>query len=143
MRKSSPWRNFARLGRKSPGPKYKNRKTKIDGRVYDSALEADLCLYLKRLVEAGVIRNMRPKPNVQLTRAGIRCIPDFTAEDAVTGRQVYFEAKGFETERWLVIRKLWGHYGPGPLYVFKKTRKGLTLFETLQVSEKGKCECDI
>jgi hypothetical protein len=45
-----------------------------------------------------------------------------------TGTTRYFEAKGHEGDRWRIVRKLWQHYGPGPLHVFKDA--GGILLET-------------
>jgi hypothetical protein len=36
-----------------------------------------------------------------------------------------------ETERWRIIRKLWQHFGPGPLHVVRCARGVCTVTETI------------
>jgi len=43
----------------------------------------------------------------------------------------WVEFKGFETASWRIKRKLWLHYGPGPLEIYKKGNNGVKLTETL------------
>jgi len=69
--------------------------------------------------KAKEISDIRCQPNIFLTRARIRMIPDFSAINSKTGEVEYFEAKGFEGERWLICKKLWSIYGPGRLHIFK------------------------
>lgn len=105
-------------------------KHRLDGYTFDSGLERRLYGMLKERVELGEITDFEVKPRVRLTKAQIVCIPDFTAKQ--TGQRIYYEAKGFEAERWLMIRKLWKFYGPGPLFVFKADRRGYpVLVETI------------
>ena len=107
--------------------KYKARKT--GGKA--SALEESVHGILKILVAAGEISDLRSQPNIFLTRAKIRMIPDFSAIDVKTRETVYFEAKGFETERWFVCKKLWKVYGPGKLCVYRGSWKRPFLAEEI------------
>lgn len=99
------------------GLKYGNKKTFSSGYLFDSRLEGAVYAHLKLLESQGELSNIRVKPNVFLTKARIRCIPDFVATNLSTGCDEYWEAKGYVQPRWLVIKKLWGVYGPGVLHV--------------------------
>ena len=110
-----------------PYNKYKARRT--HGRA--SALEDAVRGILKILVRVGELSDLKEQPNIFLTRAKIRMIPDFSAIDVKTKETVYFEAKGFETERWLVCKKLWKVYGPGKLCVYRGSWKRPFLAEEI------------
>lgn len=82
---------------------------------------------------AGEIDDITVKPkNVRLTAAKILYIPDFSIIDLKLKELVYVEAKGFETSDWRIKRRLWLHYGPGLLRIYKGTAKSLTLTEELR-----------
>ena len=110
------------------------KRTWNDGFRFDSRLEGALYAHLKLRVHGGELQELVTKPNVYLTRARLLMIPDFKAFDVLRGCEVYFEAKGYETEVWRLKRRLWKVYGPGPLCVFKGSAKRLTLVEEIAPS---------
>ena len=63
-----------------------------------------------------------PQPRVLLGLARVRYVPDFLVIDP-GGSWFFVDVKGVETERFQVIRQLWGVHGPAPLHVIyrKKT----------------------
>jgi hypothetical protein len=87
---------------------------------FASRLEAQRASELTILARAGHIYDLRTQPQVYLTDAGIGYRPDFSyIEIDCNGqnRLIYEDTKGFETDRWRIIKKLWKVYGPGPLRV--------------------------
>lgn len=86
-------------------------------------------LYLQE--KTGQIKIEEIQSSVKLTKAQIRCIPDFRIFDNELKCQVWVEAKGFETERWLIIKKLWTVYGPGPLRIYKGHYANIYLDEVI------------
>lgn len=108
----------------------KVEKVDLDGYTFDSKLESALYVYLKSL-EGTELEFLECKPNVHLTRARILMIPDFKAFDLALQEEVYFEAKGFETEKWILKRKLWTVYGPGRLRVYKGSAERFRLVEEI------------
>lgn len=81
--------------------------------------------------KAGEIKDIRCQHHIYLTKARIGMIPDYevTLPD---GRIEFHEAKGMEGERWLILKKLWKHYGPSKLSVWKRRgRDGVYISETI------------
>jgi Protein of unknown function (DUF1064) len=105
-------------------------KVKTHGFLFDSKLEASLYELLLQGQNAGSIQELRVKPNIFLTEAKIRMIPDFCAI-AETGQLTFFEAKGFETDVWKIKKKLWKFYGPGPLRIFSGSYKYFRMTEEI------------
>ena len=90
--------------------------------VYDSKLEMDRHRELQLLEQAGAITKLQLKPRLHLSEAEITYTPDYGyVQD---GRQVYEDAKGFETERFRIIKRLWRIYGPGLLRITKRSKGG-------------------
>lgn len=119
-----------RKSRKSTRPgfqKYRNTKVKHLGYSFASKFEAKIFDHLRQLVMAGELQDLKCQPHVFLTDARIEMIPDFSALETKSGRRIYFEAKGFETSDWRIKLKLWGHYGPAPLRVFKMVAGGFMM----------------
>lgn len=87
----------------------------LAGRSFASGLERQRAGELVVLLRAGLITDLVFQPRVLLTDAEISYHPDFAYHEK--GRPVYEETKGYETDRWRIIRKLWAHYGPAPLRV--------------------------
>lgn len=110
----------------------RNKYGAVKTNGYSSKLEAAIRNILELSVKAGALKNIKNQVNVRLTAAQILYIVDFTAEDAQTGELYYYEAKGFETAVWRIKRRLWMHYGPGQLFVFKGSYKTPMLFETIK-----------
>lgn len=112
--------------------KYRNEKAiRPGGLSFASKLEAGLYDYLRLCEMNEEIKIEEIQSSVKLTKAQIRCIPDFRIWDNELKCQVWCEAKGFETERWIIIKRLWEFYGPGPLRIFKGTHKSIYLDEVI------------
>lgn len=106
-------------------------RTKLDGYSFASKLEAALYQELKLAESGGLIRIEKVQDHVYLTEARICYIADFRIWDDIIGEQVFCEAKGFESDRWPIIKKLWRHYGPARLRIYKGTYKNLKLVEEI------------
>lgn len=98
---------------------------------FQSKLEAAVHGLLRLQEMAGEIKVVRTQVNVHLTKARVLYIPDFLCLDVATGLDFYVEAKGFEGPRWPTIKKLWKHYGPAPLHIWKGSHKYPTLSEII------------
>jgi hypothetical protein len=92
-----------------------------DGRSFHSKLERSVYEMLKLRQRAKEIQDLECQVQVRLTDAQIGTKVDFAFTLRMTGERQFAEAKGFETERWLIIRKLWKHYGPAPLEIWTGT----------------------
>lgn len=106
-------------------------KQELDGFTFDSKLEGALYVQLKLLVRAGMFSELKVKPNVHLTLSKILMIPDFSVLDLQAQELIFCEAKGLETDVWRIKRRLWKHYGPGRLRVYKGSYKKLYLHEEI------------
>lgn len=107
---------------KSERPGGLNFASKLEASVYDM-------LYLQE--KTGQIRIEEIQSHVYLTRARIHCIPDFKIFDISINEFVYVEAKGFEAERWGIIKKLWRYYGPARMRVYKGSYQKIYLDEEI------------
>lgn len=74
--------------------------------------------------------------HVYLTDARILYIPDFKCTVLKTGEEYFVEAKGFPSDRWPTIKKLWKYYGPGVLHIWGGRYTRPTHLET--IIPKGK-----
>lgn len=101
------------------------------GFSFSSKLEASLYDYLALMEKNGEISDITLQPHVMLTEAKIKMIPDFKARHLKMGQDVYFEAKGYETDVWRIKRKLWTVYGPSALFVYRGSYKKLELTEVI------------
>lgn len=112
--------------------KYNAQRTHAhDGRSFASKLEKALYDHLKTLEESGDIRDITCQVHVELTQAKIKYIPDFFYFDTALMQNVYAEAKGYPSERWPTIKKLWTVYGPGRLEIWGGSYKSLKLLEII------------
>lgn len=111
--------------------KFGNKRVEEGGKSFASQGERECYRYLLNLQDLGEIEDVRLQDSVTLTRAKIRMIPDFSAYEKKLGQRVYYEFKGHETDVYKIKLKLWRHYGPGILYVYKQNSKGLYLYETI------------
>lgn len=80
-----------------------------------------MCGLLQERERAKEIEVISREKHLLLSAAEIKYIVDFECRDLKTGQALYVEAKGFENERWPIIKKLWRAYGYGPLEVWKGT----------------------
>ena len=96
-------------------PKYGNRKTVVDGIIFDSVREANRWQELRLLERAGAITdlkrqvafNLLPKmktPNGAIVQ-GVKYIADFVYRDQ-RGALVIEDAKGCKTREYIIKKKL-------------------------------------
>ena len=111
--------------------KYKNKRVEYLNYSFASHGEYECFAHLKLLEKAGEISVDKVQDNVYLTKARIHYKPDFKCTHLKTNEPFWVEFKGFETPTWRIKRKLWLHYGPGPLEIYKKGNNGVKLTETL------------
>ena len=100
------------------------------GYSFASKLESALYDQLWWRQKAKEITEIKVQATVYLTKAEIKYIPDFKVTLA-DGSTEYHEAKGLEASKWPMVKKLWKHYGPAPLYIWKGTHERLVLSETI------------
>ena len=99
----------------------------LAGRRFDSKLERDRAEDLVLLQRGKEIRKLEFQSMVYLTDARISYRADFFYEERIAPRKfrkVWEDAKGFESTRWNMIKKLWAFYGPGLLRVTMRGRGG-------------------
>lgn len=118
--------------RRKHGKKFGNKKVEVYGYSFDSKLEASVHQILLLMEKAGEISNLRHHPGtVFLSAARIRYQPDFTFMRVASGVQEWAEAKGFPGPRWPTQKKMWKHYGPGPLHIYMGSHASPRLVETI------------
>ena len=89
-------------------PKYNNKKVSIDGRTFDSKLEASRYVELKRLQEGGIISGLQCQVPFALEINGnliCKYICDFRYVD-IDGKMVTEDAKGDRTRVYAIKKKL-------------------------------------
>ncbi|WP_282926906.1 DUF1064 domain-containing protein [Helcococcus kunzii] len=95
-------------------PKYKNKKPKYDGMTFDSILEKDRYIELKRLEKLGIISDLRLQPKFEIiptvryknkTYRVTYYIADFMYLDS-KNNLIVEDTKGFETDVYKLKRKL-------------------------------------
>jgi len=99
--------------------KYGNKKTTVDGIIFDSKCEAGLYNMVKTMERHGEIFDIELQPHVYLTKAKILYKPDIKVKCKTTLSGIWLEAKGHEGAVWRIKRRLWKYYGPGILRVYK------------------------
>ena len=120
------WRNRER------GSKMGNTRAVCPlGHSHRSQLEIAVCQITDLQVKAGELELIRAEDTLYLSRAKIKYISDFKCRDLKTNEIFWREAKGFENDRWPIIKKLWSVYGPGRLEVWKGTHRRPFLQETI------------
>ena len=112
-------------------PKKNKYKATRTAEGYDSKLEQAVGAMLHFMEKAGEIKDIRRQHRVELSAAKIACKIDFSYTDVKTNQTIFIEAKGLDLERWRIIKKLWAHYGPGRLEVWKGTYKCPKLHEII------------
>ena len=118
------------------GHKYGAKRVRKAGYSFASKLESSLHDYLLWMEKNGQIKELKLQPQVYLTDARIVMKPDFSAVDTKTNLLQFYEAKGVNTDVWLVKKKLWTVYGWGPLYIYRGTYKKLVLSEVIVPKKK-------
>ena len=116
--------------------KFKSVKTQVSGIWFASKFEALIYQQLLLQQRAGIYTEIKCQDTLHLTDARIIYKPDFKCTKP-DGTFEWIEAKGFETPEWRLKLKLWKHYGPGPLVVYKgSTSKGFTI-ETITPKQQS------
>lgn len=124
------WRKMSKKGG-FRNHKYNAKRTKVDGVNFPSGLQANTYCHLKLLKDAGEIVDIKHEVYTYLSLAKIAFRVDFvvTWKD---GSVTYAEAKGFETNEWLIKKKLWKFYGPGRLDIYKgRGKENVYISETI------------
>lgn len=115
--------------------KYGAEKIIVGPHTYDSKLEHEMHMTLKLLERSGEIKDIRHHPGaVQLTRF-VKYKPDFLIFDIKRNIEIFIESKGFDGERWRVIRNLWREFGPKPLQVWRKSGNRVFMAEEIRGKE--------
>lgn len=108
--------------------KYQNKKTEVDGLVFDSKKEAKYYLVLKQRLNDGEIENLRMQVPYELVPAvwktevkhlktkdkevrkqvqrAVHYVADFVYTDVHTGNEVVVDTKGFRTKEYILKRKM-------------------------------------
>lgn len=111
----------------------KVKKVELDGKTFGSKAEAQGYLYLKALEQHGEIQNIRTQVKIELLPGArnerVDYYVDFVVYDVASKEDQYIEIKGFETDKWKMKLKLWRHFGPGKLKVYKVAWNSLGLAE--------------
>ena len=94
------------FGAAAPKAKYGNKKTVIDGIIFDSKAEAHRYGELKQLLQAGEIQGFARQPSFIVDVAGTRYRPDFIVCGA-SGEIWVEDVKGHETPKFRRDRRLW------------------------------------
>lgn len=88
-------------------PKYRNTKTEVDGRMFDSKLEARRYSELRAMVEAGEIADLQCQVAFPIEIGGMRIcryVADFTY--VRDGGRIVEDAKGVLTREYRLKKKL-------------------------------------
>ena len=96
-----------------------NKYGAVRSNGFASKLENAVFLILQQMEKDGEIKDLRCQHPVELTLSKIRTKVDFSYTGCIDGRQYFVEAKGIETERWKIIKKLWKFYGSATLIIYK------------------------
>lgn len=127
-----------RWNRGAPGKFVDYREVpKVSHKGYSFASKAEASLYdfikMRELAKECLL--IKAQDSVYMTLARILYKPDFKIYDNHLKREVWEEMKGFETDVWRIKRRLWKHYGPGLLRVYKRTKSGPVLSEEIDAGK--------
>jgi len=89
--------------------KYRNKKTEIDGIMFDSIKEANRYKELLILLKAGEIGHLELQVPFELNEGGThsyKYVADFVYLDARTGQKIVEDTKGHRTREYLKKRRL-------------------------------------
>lgn len=126
----SPLSKKHQLRGKDKPSKYRAVRTHCGKHAHMSKAEAECCGHFQMRERAGELVIEDSQPNVFLTLARLKVIPDWLIRYS-DGRRVYADYKGAETKSWGRNRRLWKHYGPLPMEVWKKNNKGFFISEVI------------
>lgn len=96
---------FKKLKPRSRQSKYRNTHTIVDGIKFASKKEAARYQQLKKLKQAGVIRDLRLQPRFKLVDE-ITYVADFEYHEVTTGRRIVEDVKGYRTREYKKKRRL-------------------------------------
>lgn len=116
-----------------------HKRTELAGHWFDSKAESEMFLVLSGWLDEGKITDIKRQQLIKLTAAKIGYKADFiiTYPD---GSLEAVEFKGFESEVFLLKKKLYRFYGPFRLSIYKKRGKQIYLDEVIDpevVNEKA------
>ena len=110
--------------------KFNAKRTVVDGKHFPSALEASVYCLCKLMVKNDGYSDLQLQDSVSMTLAHITWKVDFRLTDP-NGAYEWHEAKGVETNDYVLKKRLWKHYGPGVLVVWKGTAARPVIVETV------------
>jgi hypothetical protein len=87
--------------------KYHNKRTTVDGITFSSKKEAGRYIDLKRMEQAGVIRNLKLQPRFRIEHNGVHAcdyVADF--EYCLDGKIIREDVKGIKTPMYRLKKKL-------------------------------------
>src|SRR3990167_6740490 len=102
---------------------------------YGSKLEQAVYQVLKLREKSGELTDIKQQVAVNLI-CGITWKVDFSFGCLLTDRRTYVEAKGMETDRYRICKKLWTKFGPGPLEIWKGIYQSPYLDEIINQDKK-------
>ena len=94
------------------------RKTCELGHSHRSKLEASVCQIIQLFQKSGETELLQIEDHVYLSKARIGYVVDFKCKQISTGDIYWIEAKGYPNDTWPIKKRLWKHYGPGPLHIY-------------------------
>lgn len=115
--------------------KYNAEKIKDGSRTFDSKFEYELFNMLKLMERAGEIKNIRHHPAPIRITPSVSWKADFIVFDVKLNKDVIVEAKGFEGERWRVIRQLLNDLSQFDVRVYKKKGNRIFLHEEIKKAD--------
>lgn len=116
---------------KSRRSKYSAQPTKLDGYHFPSKLEASVYQTLKLMQMAKEIEIEKVQDQLYLSAAKIGYRVDFRVKNLLTNKIEYHEAKGVETSRFMMIKRLWKVFGVAPLVIWKGHWKNPKISEVI------------
>jgi len=102
-----------------------------------SRAEAACCSYFQLLEKGGELKIMDSQPNVFVTDAKLKIIPDWLLLYSDERGLRYADYKGCSTQSWGKNRRLWKSYGPMTMEVWKQNSKGFFVSELIVPKEKA------
>jgi DNA-binding transcriptional regulator YiaG len=104
-------------------PKYRNKKTEVNGILFDSKAESEYYVYLMRLEAIGLVKKFTLQPKYEILPAfhgqkAVHYIADFQV-DYSNGETYIIDVKGHETAEFKIKRKMYeylrfGNINPPP-----------------------------
>lgn len=100
---------FEEQEKKAKKSKYGNKKTEVNGIVFDSIREANRYKELLLMQKAGLIGLIERQVSYELNEGGshsLRYVCDFVYMDSRTGGKIYEDVKGMKTKVYLKKKRL-------------------------------------